>query len=278
MSIYIPGSRFLPTKNNKRIKEISREVKRSIKQIIDKRLVALKAGEDGHDDLLGILLDSNYHEIKHNESSHSGLSIDDIIEECKVFYLAGKETTANAIVWTLILLAQHSEWQTRARQEVLHVFGDKKPDYERLSHLNVIQMILNESLRLYPPALNFKREIQEETKLGNLILPAGCYVQVSTLILHHDKDFWGEDADEFKPERFSEGISKVTKGQFMYVPFSGGPRICVGMNFAMLEAKIALATILQHFSFELSPSYAHAPFPMLTLQPQFGAHLILKKL
>ncbi|KAD0124597.1 hypothetical protein E3N88_44760 [Mikania micrantha] len=278
MSIYIPGSRFLPTKNNKRIKQMSREVNRSIKKIIDRRLVALKAGEDGHGDLLGILLDSNYNEIKQNVSSHSGLSIDDIIEECKVFYLAGKESTANAIVWTLILLAQHSEWQTRAREEVLHVFGDKNPDYERLSHLKVIQMILNESLRLYPPALHIKREIQEETKLGNLILPAGCYVQVSTLILHHDKDLWGEDAHEFKPERFSEGISKITKGQFMYVPFSGGPRICIGLNFALLEAKIAIAAILQHFSFELSPSYAHAPCPMLTLQPQFGAHLSLKKL
>ncbi|KAK1419749.1 hypothetical protein QVD17_29055 [Tagetes erecta] len=277
-SVYIPGLRFLPTKNNKRMKEIDQQVKDSIKSIIDKRVVAMKAGEASHDDLLGILLHSNYKEIKQCENNNFGLSIEDIIEECKLFYFAGQETTGNMLVWTMILLAKHSEWQARAREEVLRVFGDIKPNVDGLSQLKIINIIFNEVLRLYSPAVILRRMIHDETKLDNLTLPAGSIIQINTLILHHDKDTWGEDVNEFKPERFSEGVSQVTKGQVVYLPFGGGPRICIGQNFALLEAKMALAMILQRFSFELSFSYSHAPYTMLTLQPQFGAHLILHNL
>ncbi|KAK1419750.1 hypothetical protein QVD17_29057 [Tagetes erecta] len=212
----------------------------SIKSIIDKRIVAMKAGEASHDDLLGILLDSNYKEIKQRENNNFGLSIEDIIEECKLFYFAGQETTGNMLVWTMILLAKHIEWQARAREEVLRVIGDRKLDIDSISRLKVINIIFNEVLRLYSPAVSFRRMIHEETKLDGLTLPAGSLIQINTLILHHDKDMWGEDVNEFKPERFSEGVSKVTKGQAVYLPFGGGPRICIGQNFALLEAKMAL--------------------------------------
>ncbi|KAL7610680.1 cytochrome P450 CYP72A219 [Lactuca sativa] len=277
-SLYIPGSQFMPTKSNRRMKEIGREVKASItKIIINKRVTTMKEGESSSDDLLGILLDSNYKEIKQQGDKNFGLSIDEVIEECKLFYFAGQETTANLLVWTMILLGQHTNWQDRARDEVLKVFGERKPDIDGLSHLKVINMILHEVLRLYPPGTILGRMIHEETTLGNITLPAGSLLQLHMMLLHHDSDVWGDDVTEFKPERFAEGVLKATKGQASYFPFGGGPRICVGQNFAMLEAKLALVMILRYFSFELSPSYAHAPHTVISLQPQFGAQLILHK-
>ena len=139
-------------------------------------------------------------------------------------------------------------------------------------------MILNEALRLYPPAALLLRRVHKETKLGNLIIPAGVEIALPIILVHHDYELWGENAKQFNPERFSEGISKATKGQVSFVPFGGGPRICVGQNFALIETKMALSLILQNFSFETSSSYAHAPCSVITVKPQFGAHIILHKI
>ncbi|KAL8092485.1 hypothetical protein AgCh_034675 [Apium graveolens] len=277
-TLYLPGMRYLPTKRIRRMKEIDNETRSALKTIINKRLKAMQAGECIYDDLLGILLDSNSSEIKENRNMRHGMSVDDVIEECKLFYFAGQETTSNLLVWTMILLSQHSYWQERAREEVLQAFGSNKPDLNGLNHLKVVNMILLEILRLYPPGVVLTRAIFEDIKLGEISLPAGVLLHLPVILLHHDKEIWGDDAKEFNPGRFSDGVFKATKGKPVYFPFSSGPRICIGQNFAMLEAKMAISMILQRFSFVLSPSYTHAPYAVLTLQPQYGANLILKAL
>ncbi|CAG7890212.1 hypothetical protein BRARA_A03180 [Brassica rapa] len=270
---FIPGYSYLPTKGNRRMKAAARESQAILRGIVNKRLRAIEAGEAPSQDLLGTLLESNLGQGKGN-----GMSIEDVIEECKLFYFAGQETTSVLLVWTMILLSQHQDWQARAREEVKQVFGDTEPNAEGLNQLKVMTMILQEVLRLYPPVINMTRAIHKEMKLGGVTLPGGVNITLPIMLVQRDIQQWGNDAAEFKPERFKDGISKATKSQVSFIPFSWGPRICIGQNFAMLEAKMAMALIIQRFSFDLSPSYVHAPYTVFTLHPQFGAHLIMHKI
>ncbi|KAI3808287.1 hypothetical protein L1987_24236 [Smallanthus sonchifolius] len=260
------------------MKAIAKEINLSIRSIIDNGLKEMKAGEGNNDYLLGIMLESNIKEIEQHKNKSHGMTINEVIDECRLFYFAGQETTSSLLVWTMILLSRHQEWQSRAREEVLNVLRNNGIDIDGLNHLKVVNMIFYELYGLYPPAVGIARMVYKDITLGRFSLPSGTQIGLPIMLIHYDEQLWGSDAKKFNPDRFSKGISKATKNQVIYFPFGWGPRICIGQNFALLEAKIALAMILQRFSFEFSPSYVHAPNLILTLQPQFGAHLILHKL
>ncbi|KAF5814708.1 putative secologanin synthase [Helianthus annuus] len=277
LMLYLPGGRFIPTKVNKKFKENDNELRSILMDIINKKKKAIATGEGWSDDLLGLMLKSNLKEI---EEDGVGMSMEEIIDEGKLFYVGGSETTSSLMIWAVFCLGLHQDWQHKAREEVLQVFGTKELHYEGLKHLKIVTMILNEALRLYPPVVMAIRATNKETKLGNMTMPAGVNIALPMIRVQRDRDLWGEDALEFKPERFAEGIAHATKGlgSGSFFPFTGGPRVCIGQNIAMAEAKATVATILQRFSFELSPSYKHSPFPMFTLPPTFGVPLILREL
>ncbi|KAG6473058.1 hypothetical protein ZIOFF_066965 [Zingiber officinale] len=272
---HIPGFRFLPTRINTRMKAIDIEVKGILLSIIKKREESMKLGAAKNDDLLGLLLESNLQHLQ--EHGNAGMTTDEVVDECKLFYFAGQETTSLLLTWTMVVLSMHQDWQERAREEVLQAFGKEKPTFDGLSHLKTVTMILYEVLRLYPPAIGMNRQVFKSTKIGDVVYPPGVLLFLSILQVHHDPDFWGKDVDEFKPERFADGMYKASEKNAFF-PFGGGHRVCIGQNFALLEAKLALCLILQRFSFDLSPSYTHAPAIVLTLKPQHGAPIRLRRI
>ncbi|KAF8675965.1 hypothetical protein HU200_047465 [Digitaria exilis] len=253
-SSYLEGRKIFQLQAEQAERLIKNEIETILRGIIGKRMQAMKEGEPTKDDLLGLLLESNMRDTDENGQSSLGMTIEDVMEECKLFYFAGMETTS---------------WQDRAREEVLGLFGKNKPGYDGLSRLKIVTMILYEVLRLYPPAIAFSRKTYKEMDIGDAKCPAGVMLELPVLFIHHDPDIWGSDVHEFKPERFAEGIAKASNDRLAFFPFGWGPRIC---------AKMALCAILQRFSFELSPSYTHAPYTVITLHPQHGAPIRLKKL
>ncbi|KAK3040388.1 hypothetical protein RJ639_026793, partial [Escallonia herrerae] len=275
---YIPGFRFIPTKKNKKRWSLDKTITSMFRTLIEKKESARRSGASSSDDLLGLLLQSNrQNNLEHNIQgiNNTQMTMEEVIEECKLFYLAGHETTSSWLTWTMIVLAMHPNWQETARAEVLQICGKEKPGFEAMNHLKNVTMILYEVLRLYSPVIALYLHTYKETKIGDICLPAGFDLTLPTLLINHNPEFWGNDVEEFKPERFSEGVSKASKDQLAFFPFGWGPRTCIGQHFAMIEAKVALAMILQNFSFDLSPSYAHAPHTVMTLQPQHGAQVIL---
>ncbi|MCL7038070.1 hypothetical protein MKW94_013081 [Papaver nudicaule] len=282
-SFYVPGFRFLPTKKNKRRMELDNRIKAMFRELINKKEQAIRNGKSNFDDLLGLLLQCNnpgYLQTNaNNPTSNVCMTTEEVIEECKLFYFAGQDTTSNWLTWTMIVLSMHQDWQEKAREEVLRICGKNPPHFESITHLKTVTMILHEVQRLYPPVIQQHRYTYKEVQIKGLSLPAGVEIILPTVVIHHDPELWGEDVEEFRPERFSEGISKAGKNdKVAFFPFGWGPRICLGQNFAIVEAKMALAMNLQNFSFDLSQAYTHAPHTIITLQPQHGAPIMLHRI
>nr|XP_048318756.1 cytochrome P450 CYP749A22-like [Ziziphus jujuba var. spinosa] len=273
----LPGiSKFFKTGDEIEADMLEKKIRNCIIEIIKEREEKVTSGEEDSfgSDFLGLLLKAH-----HDANDSQRISLDDLVDECKTFYFAGQETTNTLLGWTVLLLAIHTDWQEQVRKEVLNLFGHENPNPDSIAKLKIMSMVFNETLRLYPPVIGFVRKVEREVRLGKLILPANLNLYMATLAVHHDPQIWGEDVNQFKPERFSEGVSEATKNNSAaFFPFGMGRRNCVGNNFAITEAKIAISMILQRYSFTLSPAYVHLPFQFITLQPQHGVQVMLQPL
>ncbi|KAI4976891.1 hypothetical protein ZWY2020_050498 [Hordeum vulgare] len=249
--IIIPGHRFLPTRDNRRMHQTNRKIESILRTLTEKRMKETQEGESTKDDLLGLMLNSNMTATDENGQPIPRMTIE--------------ETTSVLLTWTMILPSMHPEWQYRARDEVLGIFGKNKPEYEGFSRLKTVTMILYEVLRLYPPAITFIRKTCKDMKIGGIAYPADVLIELPLLFIHHDLEIWGSDALEFNPKRFAEGISKASKDVGALLPFGWGPRVCIGEQFALL----------QHFEFSLAAAYTHAPHNVTLLRPMHGAQIIL---
>ncbi|KAF3793933.1 Cytokinin hydroxylase [Nymphaea thermarum] len=270
--LWCPGSRFFPSRYNREIKRLKVEVEKLLTEIIQSRREGKEIGRSVSygNDLLGLLLTE-----LDSKKSNINFSTEHLMDECKTFFFAGHETTALLLTWTIMLLACNPSWQEKAREEVLQVCQRSPPSADHLSKLPLLNMILNESLRLYPPAALLPRQAFEDTKLGDLNIPKGLSIWIPVLAIHHSEELWGKDANDFNPERFA-GKSFASGRHFM--PFAAGPRNCIGQAFALMEAKVVLAMFLSSFSFTLSENYRHAPAYVLTLKPKHGVQIYLKPL
>ncbi|KAJ4791770.1 hypothetical protein LUZ62_043016 [Rhynchospora pubera] len=274
LNVQIPGFQYLPTKNNRKMWSLEKKFKSTAMQIIHERM-ASSNGEYGND-LLGLMLETCMTVGKENNKNR--LSMDEIIDECKTFFFAGHETTSHLLTWTMFLLSTNQDWQEKLRVEVLRECGTEIPNADMLTKLKLVNMVLLEVLRLYSPVTYLFRKASQDMKLGSINLLKGTTIGIPIPILHRDKEMWGPDAENFNPLRFENGLSKAAKHPNALLSFSMGPRVCIGQNFAMLEAKTVIAMIIQRFSFSISPNYVHKPIDFLTLQPMHGLQIILKPL
>uniref|UniRef100_A0ACD5VFX4 Uncharacterized protein n=2 Tax=Avena sativa TaxID=4498 RepID=A0ACD5VFX4_AVESA len=278
--VFIPGYRFLPTKKNTSSWKLDKEIRKNLVTLIGRRQEATdeESLQGCAKDLLGLMINAGSKGGRRAQPV-SPITVNDIVEECKTFFFAGKQTTSNLLTWTTVVLAMHPEWQERARQEVLDVCGAHDiPCREQLAKLKTLGMILNETLRLYPPAVATVRRAKSDVVLGGgrYHIPRDTELLIPIMAVHHDARLWGADATQFNPARFADGVAKAAKHPTAFIPFGLGARMCIGQNLAILETKLTVAIILQRFEFRLSPKYVHAPTVLMLLHPQYGAPVIFR--
>ena len=258
--------RRVPTPRNRRFRTAMRTVDRAVYSII-----AGRRREGGDEkDLLALLMGTR------DEASGEAMGDKQLRDEVMTMFLAGHETTANALSWALYLISTHPEVERRLREELDDVLGaDRRvPTIEDLPDLAYTKMVVDETLRLYPPAwITNRQAIAEDEILGHRI-PAKSFVSLSPYVLHRHPDFW-ERPDTFDPGRFAPGRGNG-RPRFAYFPFGGGPRQCIGQSMALVEAQLVLATVLARCRLRPASEGPVEAEALATLRPQGGLPMIVE--
>jgi cytochrome P450 len=224
-----------------------------------------RSGEGGErDDLLSLLIAAR-------DEDGGAMSDAQVRDEAVTLFLAGHETTALALTYALYLLATHPEPAARLAAEVDQVLGGRLPAFADLDGLAFTEAVVLEAMRLYPPAWVVARESLVPVEVGGFRFPKGAQFVMSPFIIHRDAKTFA-DPEAFHPERWEGDLARRLP-RFAYFPFGGGPRICIGNRFAMMEAKLVLAVLAQRFRFAPTADTALVPFPSVTLRPRGGVRL-----
>jgi cytochrome P450 len=204
------------------------------------------------------------------------MSDEQLRDEAMTIFLAGHETTANALAWTFYLLSTHPEIGRRVRTELGKVLAGRVPNLADLPRLPYLLQVIKEAMRLYPPAWSIGRRSIEDDIVGGFRVRADSLILLTPYVTHRDPRFW-PNPEGFDPERFEPELEK-TRPKYAYFPFGGGPRLCIGNNFALMEAQLVLAIILQRFEPMLVPGHPVVPQPLITLRPKYGLPMSLRAL
>jgi cytochrome P450 len=252
----------LPLPSVRRFKRARDFLDKTIYGIIDERR---RTGAD-HGDLLSMLL------LAQDEQGDGGSMTDtQVRDEAMTLFLAGHETTANALTWTWYLLSQQPEVEARMRKELQTVLAGRTPAFEDIPDLSYTEMVFAESMRLYPPAWGVSRLALENYSAGGYEIPKGSIVIMSPYVMHRNPKYFPEP-DRFMPERWTPEF-KETRPKFAYFPFGGGPRMCIGERFAWTEGILVLATIAQNWHLKLDPTQQVAHRAQITLRTRHGMRM-----
>jgi cytochrome P450 len=265
-SFWSLGFDTLPTPKYRRFKAARAVLRGAVDHVIAERR-RNPHGDDVGGELLSMLM-------ARDEETGETMTDEQLRVEVTTFLLAGQETTSLALTWTWCLLSQHPQARQRLEDELDGVLKGRPPEYSDLVNLPYLRMVVDESLRLYPPAWGFSRQALAEDRLGGFRLPRGWLAFVIPYVLHRLPAFW-PNPDQFDPERFLPERS-ADRPKFAYIPFGAGPRQCIGNQFALIETQLSVATFAQSYRLHLPPGHRADPWPLITLRPRFGMPMLIE--
>jgi cytochrome P450 len=261
----------LPLPYSVRFKRARADLDKIIYELIAERRESPEQGED----LLSLLMGARFAGDADGEPTNAELTDEQVRDETVTMFAAGHETTAVTLIWTCYLLATHPELQARFHVELDDVIGDRPATLDDLPDLKFMDQVLDEALRLYPPIWFWGRMSFQPFDLGGYHIPAGAFLLAPQLIAQRDPRFF-EAPTEFRPDRWTPEF-RANLPQFAYYPFGGGPRRCIGEGFAMMEAKLILATIGRRWSMRHDPRHNVEMLPLISLRPKGGMPMFLER-
>jgi cytochrome P450 len=254
-----------PTPKNRRYRRALSVLDRAVFHLIDER----RGNGRQTNDLLSMLM------FARDEDTGQGMTDGQLRDEVMTILLAGHETTSLALAWTWYLLSEHPEVEQRLENELDSVLAGRLPAFSDLGNLPYTRMVIEEALRLYPPAWGFSRQAMGPDKIRGYDLPRGWLVFIIPFVMHRLRAYWDEP-DKFDPERFTPERS-AARPKLAYLPFGAGPRQCIGNQFAMVEAHLVLSTLASRYRLTLVPGHKVEAWPLITLRPRYGIKMTVKK-